>query len=131
MKSPHQSCNRLLSTTAPAVNRSMFSLPPGFHIPVALVLTFALSFSCLDAACVRLHQLHQANHAALADYHATIAVAIGFTSLLIFLPRTGNTSSFALVRTLGRLTMLVRYFLAAGIAMGLIGLGNLLEKYAS
>jgi len=78
-----------------------------------------------------MHQLQMANHPALADYYATIAAAIWVTSLLIFLPRTGNSSSFALVRTLGRLNMLVRYFLAGGIAMGLLWFGDLLEKYGA
>jgi len=113
------------------MNKSSFTLRPGWHIPVALLLTYALSFSCLDVAFMRIHQLRLANHAALADYYATIAAAIWVTSFIIFLPRTGNTSNVALVRSLGRLNMLVRYFIAAGIAMGLIGLGNLLEKYAT
>ena len=113
------------------MNKSSFNIPPGFQIPVALVLSFGLSFGFFDVAFVRMHQLQMANHPALADYYATIAVAIWFTSLLIFVPRTGNASNFILIRTLGRINMFVRYLLAAGVAMGLLGLGNLLEKYAA
>ncbi len=80
---------------------------------------------------MRMNHLRQANHSNLADYYATIDGVVCVTSLIILLPRTRNSSRSALVRTLGRLNMLIRYFLAAGVAEVLLGIGYLLEKSAA
>jgi len=52
-------------------------------------------------------------------------------ALVMLLPRTHNASRIAFVRALGRLPLLIRYFVAAGAALALFGIGALLEKYAA
>ena len=113
------------------MNKSSFTLSRGWHIPAALVLTCVIALPALDVALGSVSRLRLADHTALAGYYAAIAGAIWGSTLLILLPRTGNMSSFAFVRTLGRLNLLVRYFVAGGVAICLFLIGALLEKYAA
>jgi len=113
------------------MNKSTFTLSPGWHIPAALVLTCIIAFPSLDVALGSVNRLRLADHTALAGYYAAIAGAIWGSTLLILLPRTGNVSRFTFVRTLGKLNLFVRYFVAVAVAICLFLIGALLEKYAA
>ena len=67
----------------------------------------------------------------VATYFTVVAVVVWFIALLILLPRRRNTSGFAVVRGLGRLPLLVRSFLVAGLAAGLFWIGILYERLAA
>ena len=113
------------------MNKSSFTLSPGWHIPAALVLTCVIAFPSSDVALSSVSRLRLADHTALAGYYAAIAGVVWGSTLLILLPSTGNLSRFAFVRTLGRLNLLVRYFVAGGVDICLFLIGALLEKYAA
>jgi hypothetical protein len=113
------------------MNKSSFTLSPGWHIPAALVLTFAIAAPLLSVALPRANALHQAGHADLASYYVAVGIAVWIIALIMFLPRTRNVSQFAFVRTLGRLPLLVRYFVVAGVGMALFTFGALLERIAT
>jgi hypothetical protein len=113
------------------MNKSSFKLSPGWHIPAALVLTYLIGFMSVEMASESVPRLQMAGHSALAGYYATIVVVIWCSALLILLPRNGNVSRFGFVRTLGRLNLFVRYFVASGVAVCLFLIGELLENFTS
>ncbi|MFH1021872.1 MAG: hypothetical protein V1809_00610 [Planctomycetota bacterium] len=113
------------------MNKSSLTLSPGWHIPAALVLTFAVASPFLSTALPHASVLRQAGHTTLAGYYVALGVAFWVIALVILLPRTGNVSRFAFFRTLGKLPLLVRYFVAGGVALSLFWVGVLLEKIAA
>ena len=113
------------------MNKSSFTLSPGWHIPAALVLTFAGASPFMSMAIPRANELRAQGHADIAVYFTVLAVAVWFIALVLLLPRRHNTSGITFVRALGRLPLLVRYFLAFGLAIGLFWLGILYERLAA
>ena len=67
----------------------------------------------------------------IAIYVTIFAVALWFIALFILQPRRRNTSGIAVVRGLGRLPLLVRYLLVAGLATGLFWVGIMYERIAA
>jgi len=93
-----------------------------------VVLTFAVASPFMSMAWPHASKLRSDGHSGVASYFTVLGVAFWLVALLILLPRRGNASSVAVVRALGRLPLLARYFLAFAVAAGLFWLGILYEK---
>lgn len=119
---------RLASITL--MTRSSLTLSPGWHIPVAVILTFAVASPFMSMAWPHAVRLRSEGHEGIAMYFTVIGIAFWFLALLIFLPRRYNVSSISIIRLLGRLPVLARYFLAFGTSFALFWLGILYEKVA-
>jgi hypothetical protein len=110
------------------MNRPSTSLSPSWHIPGAVALTFAVASPFMSMAWPHASKLRADGHTGLALYFTSLGVAFWFLALLILLPRRRNASSVAVVRALGRLPLVARYFLAFAASAALFWLGILYEK---
>ena len=113
------------------MNKSSVTLSPGWHIPVVLVLTFAVASPFMSMALPHAAHLTAQGQAGLATYFNALGVAVWLISLFVLLPRRRNTSRFIAVRALGRLPLIARYFVAFGLAAGLFWFGILVEKFTA
>lgn len=112
------------------MNKSSYTLFPGWHVPTALVLIFMIGSVSLDMAVPQANTLRAAGHAALARYYVAVGILVWAVALVVLLPKTRNDSRLVFVRTLGKLPLPIRYFVIAGAASLLFGIGALLEKFA-
>ena len=113
------------------MTKSWFILPPRWHIPVVLVLTFWIALPFMDLAMPHASKLRSQERPELAMYFTLLAGAVWFTTLLILLPRRQNTSGIAFIRALGRLPLPLRFLLAYSLPIGLFWLGTLYERMAA
>jgi hypothetical protein len=81
------------------------------HVLAASVLVFALTRITADIALPDAARLHSTGHSATASILSVLPVFVLAAALVAFLPRTGNSSPHALFKLVGRLPLLVRYFL--------------------
>ena len=110
------------------MNKSSTTLSPAWHLPAVFVLTFAVAMPFSSLFMPHAAKLQSQGHSGLAMYFNIVGVSIIFISLFILLPRRRNDSPFLVVRALGRFNLILRYFLAFGLAAGLFWLGILFEK---
>jgi hypothetical protein len=97
------------------------------HVLAASVLVYVLTMITADIATPDAARSRSAGHLATASVLAVLPVFALAVGLLALLPRTGNESHYAFFRLVGRLPLLVRYFL-----LGLLfcGLTATIEKFA-
>ncbi len=110
------------------MNKTSTTLSPGWHLPVVFVLTCVVAMQFMSLYLPHATHLTAGGHPKLASYFNVVGVADIFIALLILIPRRQNDSGFRLIRGLGRLNLILRYFMAFGVAAGLFWFGILLEK---
>ncbi len=110
------------------MNGTCTTLSQGWHLAAVFVLTFAVATQFMSIYLPHASQLRAHGHGGLASYFNIVGAANLFLALLILLPRRNNDSPFRLVRLLGRGNLILRYFIAFGLATALFWFGILLEK---
>lgn len=110
------------------MNRQPLTLRPGWHLPAVLVMTFAVGSIFLSTVLPHAAKLRAGGQPGAAAFFAILAPAFWVLALCIFLPRTGNQSPLLVVRSLGRIPLPVRWFLAGVVGFMLLGLGALYER---
>lgn len=111
------------------MNKSSLTLSPGWHIPAAVVLTVAVASPFMSMAWPHASRLRSNGQSGLAAYFTVLGVAFWFVALVLLLPRRWNRSNVVVVRALGRVPLLARYFVAFALSAGLFWLGILYEKF--
>ena len=102
------------------MSKSSVTLSPNWHIPAVLVLTFAVASPFMSMAFPHASVLSAEGRTGIAGYFTVLGVVVWFIALLVLLPRRHNMSAVRMVRALGRLSLIVRYFLVFGLATGLL-----------
>jgi hypothetical protein len=110
------------------MNRQSFTLRRGWHIPTVFVMTIAVASPFLSIVLPHASKLRSNGHSEVAAYFTILGAAFWIVGFSILLPRTGNTSTSCVVRALGRVPLLIRWFLAAGVGLALFALGLLYER---
>lgn len=110
------------------MNKPFFHIRPGWHIPVVLVMTFALALPFHDMVSMHGVKMRLNGQFRGASYFAVLGPSFWALAFLIFLPRTGSCSRIRLALFLARVPLFVRWLMTAGLGFTLYGLGVFYER---